>query len=184
MPFANTVPSGPAISTPSPAPKRPCTPVTPTGSSEAAVLRQRALRPGVDVDAARSSACRSAATACRRRPAARRPRSASRPARRALPRARRRPCAPLAITDATPPALAISAATTFERMPPDPQREPRRADLELVEQPVVGHLAHELGAGQPRVARVEALLVGQQQRAAAPSAARRPGRRGRRCRRR
>ena len=32
--------------------------------------------------------------------------------------------APWAITVATPPALAISAATTFERMPPDPQEEP------------------------------------------------------------
>ena len=56
-------------------------------------------------------------------------------------------CAPEAITQATPPPAAIDAATTFERMPPEPSPLARGGvEVELGEQRAVVHLAHELGA--------------------------------------
>ena len=46
--------------------------------------------------------------------------------------------APLAITVAIPAAVAISAATTFERIPPEPSGDPACADVQLVQALEVG----------------------------------------------
>ena len=68
---------------------------------------------------------------------------------------------PLAITVGIPAAVAISAATTFDRIPPEPRGEvacPIRDLLELLE---LRHLRDEPGGrDRPRVRREQALGVG------------------------
>ena len=79
--------------------------------------------------------------------------------RRAAPRAR----SPLQITVAIPAAVAISAATTFERIPPEPSGEvvwPISSSSQGAE---VAHLADDPRVGvHARIGGVEAVDVGQQ----------------------
>ncbi len=122
-----------ATSTASPASNSPDHLDDPDRQQAGAALAQRPRRAGVDEHPAagrlgvlepqleaRVAACRGPGTGCR--PARRRPRRGSSPGVR-----------PLAITVGIPAAVAISAATTFERIPPEPSGEVRVADVEPLE---------------------------------------------------
>ena len=69
------------------------------------------------------------------------------PAALARPRAREHArLEPEPITVGMPAAVAISAATTFERIPPEPERRDRVADVERRERLGVGDLARRARA--------------------------------------
>ena len=55
---------------------------------------------------------------------------------------------PRAITAGMPAAVAISAATTFERIPPDPSGEAENADLQALELLEGPDLGDQLGASR------------------------------------
>ena len=57
---------------------------------------------------------------------------------------------PLAITMGIPAAVAISAATTLERIPPEPSGEAVVPDVERVERAEVGDLGDQLRRGSRR----------------------------------
>ena len=162
MPLAKTLPSGPAISTPSPAREAAVHAGHADGQQRGAVLGQRALRAGVDVDAAGRRLAVAQPQLVRRDGPLVRGEARARPARRARRRARRRPRTVGDDGRDAPGARHLRGDDLGAHAAGAPARA-ACADLELVQQPVVGHLAHELGARLARVAGVEALLVGQQQ---------------------
>ena len=120
--------------------------------------RRRRRAPG------RPAACRSAATASRPRPAARAAVKRVPTVRPATARAIVPGCAPRGDHAGRRRRRRPStAATTFERMPPEPRPLGEAASRSsAVEQRAVVHLAHELGARRARVPRVQAVGVGQQ----------------------
>ena len=91
---------------------------------------------------------------------------------------------PLQITVATPAAVAMSAATTFERIPPEPSGEvvwPISSSSQRLE---VGDLARPARARRAAGRRVEAVDVGQQHEQVGARRASPPAPPGSRCRQR
>ena len=77
---------------------------------------------------------------------------------------------PEPITVGMPAAVAISAATTFERIPPDPSGEEAEADLELAQRRrVLDHATSSAPALPARVRGVQAAVLVSSSSSSAPS---------------